>query len=309
MTGRSMDPERASARVQAIAEALGRLGERITEAQAREIAVGQQCDCQEGMFALAPTRRGLLGSAGLIAAVGATAMLPRASLAKAPPGAVEYQVPEDPTKEPGRLMGVDEGYGSRSQFEKDVRWVNPTRTASFTPLQASYGTITPSGLHYERHHAGIPNIDPARHRLIIHGMVNRPIKYSLADLKRCPTVSRTYFLECSGTTGSEIMKAREPTVQRTHGLVSTSEWTGVPLSALLKQTGLKSGAAWVLAEGSDAAVMTRSVRSTNAFRTRSSCLRRTARLSARNKAIRCVFFCRAGGQHLDQMAAKARGQR
>src|SRR5499433_1246782 len=156
-------------------------------------------------------------------------------------------------------MGVDGGYGSRSQFESDVRWVSPTRTASFTPLQASYGTITPSGLHYERHHAGIPNIDPARHRLIIHGMVDRPIKYSLADLKRFPTMSRTYFLECSGTTGSEIMKAREPTVQRTHGLVSTSEWTGVPLSILLKQTGLKPGAGWVLAEGADAAVMTRSV--------------------------------------------------
>ena len=90
-------------------------------------------------------------------------------------------------------------------------------------------------------------------------MVDRPIKYSLADLKRFPTVSRTYFMECSGTTGSEIMKATEPTVQRTHGLVSTSEWTGVPLSTLLKQTGLKPGAAWVLAEGADAAVMTRSV--------------------------------------------------
>jgi sulfane dehydrogenase subunit SoxC len=259
MTGRSLDPDRASARVQAIAEALGRLGEPITEAQAHEIAAEQQCDCQEGMFALAPTRRGLLGNVGLVAAVGATVMLPRTTFAKTPPGAVEYQVPEDPTKEPGRLMGVDGGYGSRSQFETDVRWVNPTRTASFTPLQASYGTITPSGLHYERHHAGIPNIDPARHRLIIHGMVDRPIRYSLADLKRFPTVSRTYFLECSGSSGSEIMKAREPTVQRTHGLVSTSEWTGVPLSTLLKQTGLTPGAAWVLAEGSDAAVMTRSV--------------------------------------------------
>jgi sulfane dehydrogenase subunit SoxC len=259
MTRRSIEPEGVSAHAQAIAEALSRLGEPITEAQAREIAARQVCDCQEGMFALAPTRRGLLGSAGLVAAVGATAMLPRASLAKPPPGSVEYQVPEDPTKEPGRLMGVDGGYGSRSQFETDVRWVNPTRTASFTPLQASYGTITPSGLHYERHHAGIPTIDPARHHLIIHGMVERPIKYSLADLKRFPTVSRTYFLECSGSTGSEIMKAREPTVQRTHGLVSTSEWTGVPLSTLLKQTGLKPGAAWVLAEGSDAAVMTRSV--------------------------------------------------
>jgi sulfane dehydrogenase subunit SoxC len=76
---------------------------------------------------------------------------------------------------------------------------------------------------------------------VLHGLVDRPMKYSLADLKRFPTVSRTYFMECSGTTGSEIMKAREPTVQRTHGLVSTSEWTGVPLSTLLRQTGLKPG--------------------------------------------------------------------
>ena len=95
MTGRSLDPERASARVQAIAEALGRLGEPITEAQAHEIAAEQHCDCQEGMFALAPTRRGLLGNAGLVAAVGATVMLPRTTFAKTPPGAVEYQVPED----------------------------------------------------------------------------------------------------------------------------------------------------------------------------------------------------------------------
>jgi sulfane dehydrogenase subunit SoxC len=93
------------------------------------------------MFALAPTRRGLLSGAGLVAAVATTSMLPRTTLAKAPPGAVEYQVPDDPTKEPGRLMGTDGGYGSRSQFETDVRWVNPTRAASFTPLQSSYGTI------------------------------------------------------------------------------------------------------------------------------------------------------------------------
>src|SRR5262249_6226056 len=104
----------------------------------------------------------------------------------------------DPTKEQGRVMGVDGGYGSRSQFETEVRWANPTKTAAFSPLQNSYGTITPSGLHYERHHGGIPNIDPAKHHLIIHGMVDRPIKYSLADLKRFPTVSRTYFMECSG---------------------------------------------------------------------------------------------------------------
>jgi sulfane dehydrogenase subunit SoxC len=193
------------------------------------------------MFALATTRRQLFGGACLIAAVGMTGMLPRTAAAKAPPGAVEYPVPDDSTKEQGRMMGQDGGYGSRSQFESEVRWTNPTRTASFTPLQNGYGIITPSGLHYERHHGGIPNIAPARHRLVLHGLVDRPMKYSLADLKRFPTVSRTYFMECSGTTGSEIMKAREPTVQRTHGLVSTSEWTGVPLSTLLRQTGLKPG--------------------------------------------------------------------
>ena len=251
--------EHQDAKKRAIEEALGRIGEPITEDQAKQFAALEDCECKNGMFALAATRRQLFGGAGLVAAVGMTAMLPRSAGAEAPPGAVEYPVPPDSTKEPGRMMGIDGGYGSRSQFETEVRWINSTRTAGFSPLQSSYGTITPSGLHYERHHAGIPNIDPARHRLIIHGMVDRPIKYSLADIKRFPTVSRTYFLECSGTTGGEIMKAREPTVQRTHGLISTSEWTGVPLSTLLKQTGLKPGAAWVLAEGADAAVMTRSV--------------------------------------------------
>jgi sulfane dehydrogenase subunit SoxC len=244
---------------EAIEKALSRIGQPVSEAEARWLAEREACECRQGMFALATTRRQMFGGAGLVAAVGMTAMLPRAADAKAPPGAVEYDVPEDPTKEQGRMMGVDGGYGSRSQFEKEVRWFNPTKTAAGTPMQNGYGIITPSGLHFERHHAGIPNIDPAKHRLVIHGLVDRPIKYSLADLKRFPTVSRTYFMECSGTTGRELMKATDPTVQRTHGLVSTSEWTGVPLSTLLKQTGLKPEAAWVLAEGADAAVMTRSV--------------------------------------------------
>ena len=251
--------ERVDAKTKAIEDALSRLGEPVTEAQAKALAAREDCECKEGMFALAATRRQMFGGAGLVAAVGMTAMLPRTAAAKAPPGAVEYPVPADPTREQGRVMGVDGGYGSRSQFESEVRWFNPTKTASFTPMQSGYGIITPSGLHYERHHGGIPNIDPAKHRLVIHGQVDRPIKYSLADLKRCPTVARTYVMECSGTTGRELMRATEPTVQRSHGLVSTSEWTGVPLSTLLKQTGLKPGAAWVLAEGADAAVMTRSV--------------------------------------------------
>src|SRR6266566_2515026 len=251
----AVDTERVDARTAEIEQALGHIGERISEAE----AAAEVCECRQGMFALAATRRQLFGGGGLIAAVGMTGMLPRTAAAKAPPGAVEYPVPADSTKEQGRMMGEDGGYGSRSQFETEVRWANPTKSAGFSPLQNSYGTITPSGLHYERHHGGIPNIDPTTHRLVIHGLVDRPIKYSLADLKRFPTLSRTYFMECSGTTGSEIMKAREPNVQRTHGLVSTSEWTGVPLSTLLKQAGLKPGAAWVLAEGADAAVMTRSV--------------------------------------------------
>jgi len=251
--------ERVDAKTKAIEDALSRLGEPVTEAQAKALAAREACECKDGMFALAATRRQMFGGAGLVAAVGMTAMLPRTAAAKAPPGAVEYPVPADPTREQGRMMGVDGGYGSRSQFENEVRWFNPTKSASFTPMQSGYGIITPSGLHYERHHAGIPNIDPAAHRLVIHGLVDRPIRYSLADLKRFPTVSRTYFMECSGTTGRELMRATEPTVQRSHGLVSTSEWTGVPLSTLLKQTGLKPGAAWVLAEGADAAVMTRSV--------------------------------------------------
>lgn len=254
-----MEKEPVDVRAEALEKALSCIGQPVTEAKARELAEREACECRQGMFALAPSRRQMFGGASFVAAVGMTAMLPGAGRAKAAPGAVEYDVPEDPTKEQGRMMGVDGGYGSRSQFEKEVRWFNPTKTASVTPMQNSYGIITPSGLHYERHHAGIPNIDPAKHRLIIHGLVDRPIKYTLADLKRFPTVSRTYFMECSGTTGRELMKATDPTVQRTHGLVSTSEWTGVPLSTLLKQTGLKPDAAWVLAEGADAAVMTRSV--------------------------------------------------
>jgi len=255
----SDDFEHDHQKTRAIDEALSRIGKPIPEAQARYVAALEDCECKEGMFALAATRRQLFGGAGVVAAVGMTTMLPGPAMAKAPPGTGEYPVQADSTKEQGRMMGADGGYGLRSQFETEVRWVNPTKTAGFSPLQNSYGTITPSGLHYERHHGGIPNIDPARHGLVIHGMVDRPMRYSLADLRRFPTVSRTYFMECSGTTGSEIMKAREPTAQRTHGLVSTSEWTGVPFSTLLKQTGLKPGAAWVLAEGADAAVMTRSV--------------------------------------------------
>jgi sulfane dehydrogenase subunit SoxC len=158
---------------------------------------------------------------------------------------------DDPTKKigtgPARL-------GKRSPFEQLFK--KPSDISSRTPLQDLYSTITPSDLHFERHHAGIPNIDPQKYELLIHGMVNRPMKFTLADLKRFPSVTRTCFLECAGNfrTGSENM-----TPQDILGLTSQSEWTGVMLSTIFRGVGVEPKATWFLAEGSDAAVMTRSV--------------------------------------------------
>jgi sulfane dehydrogenase subunit SoxC len=164
---------------------------------------------------------------------------------------------------PGQLGTPLGPYGERSPYEKAVRWTRQTKTpetgSSFTPLQDSVGTLTPSSLHYERHHSGIPAIDPARHRLVIHGMVDRPLSLSVADIRRLPSLSRIMVLECGGNSGSEWAASTGPDVQRSFGLVSCSEWTGVPLSLLLKEVGVQSGASWVIAEGADACRMMRSV--------------------------------------------------
>src|SRR2546422_5840061 len=164
---------------------------------------------------------------------------------------------------PGKLGTPLGPYGERSPFEKAVRWRRDTKTpetgSSFTPLQDSVGTVTPSSLHYERHHAGIPTIDPARHRLVIHGMVDRPLSLSMADIRRLPSVSRTLVLECGGNSGSEWQSKTAPDVHRSHGLVSCSEWTGVPLALLLTEAGVQPGAGWVIAEGADACRMERSI--------------------------------------------------
>ena len=108
---------------------------------------------------------------------------------------------------PGKLGAPLGPYGERSPFEKALRWHRDSKTpetgSCFTPLQTSVGTITPSSLHYERHHSGIPTIDPAKHRLVIHGMVNRPLSLSMADIRRLPSVTRTLVLECGGNSGSE----------------------------------------------------------------------------------------------------------
>src|SRR5258708_3635375 len=164
---------------------------------------------------------------------------------------------------PARL-GIPLGpYGERSPFEKAVRWRRDSKTpetgSSFPPLQDSVGAVTPSSLHYERHHAGIPAIDPARHRLVVHGMVNRPLSLTVAEIRRLPSVSRTLVLECGGNSGSEWAAKTGPDVQRSYGLVSCSEWTGVPLSLLLTEVGVQREASWVIAEGADACRMERSI--------------------------------------------------
>jgi sulfane dehydrogenase subunit SoxC len=245
-----------------------RMADEMIAAEARHIAQRKtedtDCDCKEGMFPRGNTsRRNFLFAAGSMASVVGSATFAQAAEKKAPPGAVYYDVAEDPTKEQGRPVAGDGGYGSRSQFETEVRWRFPTANEntswSMTPLDKMLGNLTASGLHFERHHGGIPTIDPAKHMLFVHGMVDKPKKFSMADLKRFPSVTRKHFIECSGNGLTEWNKPTLKTVQGTHGLLSTSEWTGVQFSTIAREVGLKEGAAWVLAEGSDAAVMTRSI--------------------------------------------------
>ena len=163
-----------------------------------------------------------------------------------------------------RKLGEPLGpYGERSPFEKAVRWRRESKTpetgSSFTPIHDSVGTLTPSALHYERHHSGIPAIDPAGHRLVVHGLVDRPLSLSMAEMRRLPSVTRILVLECGGNSGGEWGTPTGTDVQRSYGLVSGSEWTGVPLSLLLAEAGLQPRASWVIAEGADACRMMRSI--------------------------------------------------
>jgi len=166
-------------------------------------------------------------------------------------------------KTPGRSFS---GYGVPSKWQEKVQrvyTVAPGRAGtgvSRTPLQLLDGTITPAGLHFERHHNGIPDIDPARHELLIHGMVKKPLAFSVDVLKRYPMETHIRFIECSGNSGG-YNQAQPPqaTTAELNGLLSGSEWTGVRLKTLLDEAGLTSEAKWVIAEGADAAAMSRSV--------------------------------------------------
>lgn len=172
-----------------------------------------------------------------------------------PVRAEEPSPPADPTKVPG---SPPSGYGQRSAFEASTR-VGRSWWSSLTPLQDLHGIVTPASLHFERHHNGIPTIDPSRHRLLVHGLVERPLIFTVEELKRFPSVSRLLFIECSGNSAPEWRTSNGQTAQQTHGLTSTNEWTGVPLSTILEEVGVKREGTWMLAEGSDAAAMTRSL--------------------------------------------------
>jgi sulfane dehydrogenase subunit SoxC len=207
-------------------------------------------------------RKFLLQTASFTALGAAGLVLPTAH-------AEETRAPDDPMRIPGTLPRP---YGERSSFETYARlggagpgaphgWgANaPSNFNSLTPQQELHGIITPSSLHFERHHNGVPTIDPARHRLLIHGLVERQLLFAMADLERLPSTSRIAFLECSGNTWDGWREPQDFSVQDTHGLMSTSEWTGVKLSTLLEAAGIRREAKWMLAEGSDAAGLDRSV--------------------------------------------------
>lgn len=212
---------------------------------------------------IAPTREGrrhfLFGALALAGSAGARAS---STIAQGADTGGTSDIPADPTKVPGTPLD-DRSYGTRSRFETEVRVRMPTRTPyssqSMTPLERGFGIITPSGLHFERSHAGTAQIDPRDHRVYVHGMVRQAKKFSMADLRRLPSLSRILFIECSGNTATEWAGPMMKTVQGTHGATSVAEWTGVRLATILEEAGLRPGARWLLAEGGDAAQMARSI--------------------------------------------------
>ena len=165
-------------------------------------------------------------------------------------------------KAPGAPMG-SQPYGTPSPFEKGVvkniskKLRQYISASGRTPLQDLDGIITPNGLFYERHHGGVPTIDPEQHRLMVHGLVERPLIFTMDDIRRFPSESKIYFLECSGN--PTYKKPFGKTASDLVGLLSCAEWTGVSLKLVLQEAGLQPSAKWVVAEGADAAALTRSI--------------------------------------------------
>lgn len=207
----------------------------------------------------APSRRSLIRGA---LAFGGAAAVPASARAAGDPAITEIQ---PWTQYLGD--GVDaRPYGMPSEYEadvvrRDVPWLtaDPVSSVNFTPLHELDGIITPNGLCFERHHAGIAEIDPAEHRLMINGLVDKPLVFTMEDIRRFPRENRLYFLECAANSGMEWRGAQLNGCQFTHGMVHCVMYTGVPLRYLLEEAGVKTAARWIMPEGADASAMTRSI--------------------------------------------------
>ncbi len=209
------------------------------------------------------SRRGFLAgvAAGTTAAAGVLAGRPAAA-AESDPAITELP---DWSRYLGDGVAV-RPYGQPSQFEahvvrRDVAWLtaSPESSVSFTPLHELDGILTPNGLCFERHHAGIAEVDPNQHRLMINGLVDRPLVFTMDDIKRFPRENRIYFLECAANSGMEWRGAQLNGCQYTHGMVHSVMYTGVPLKRILEEAGLKTNAAWIMPEGADSSAMNRSI--------------------------------------------------
>jgi len=197
---------------------------------------------------------------GSLAAGGALAATP--ALAAGDPAILEVQPWANQLG-----AGVDVApYGMPSKYEahvrrRDVPWLtaDPVSSVNFTPLHELDGVITPNGLCFERHHGGTAEIDPAKYRLMINGLVEKELVFTLQDLKRFPRQNRAYFLECAANSGMEWRGAQLNGCQFTHGMIHNVIYTGVPLRTILEQAGVKTNGKWILPEGADASAMTRSI--------------------------------------------------
>jgi sulfane dehydrogenase subunit SoxC len=208
------------------------------------------------------TRRGFLsgaaaGGAALAAGVVRPAMA--AGTENLPPNIPEWS----------RYLGAGVDaypYGQPSSFEsqvvrRNVSWLTATveSSVSFTPLHDLDGIITPNGLCFERHHAGIAEVDPSDYRLMINGLVDKPMIFTLDDIKRFPRTNKIFFLECAANSGMEWRGAQLNGCQFTHGMVHCVMYTGVPLKLILEEAGIRTNAKWIMVEGADAAAMNRSI--------------------------------------------------
>jgi len=208
------------------------------------------------------SRRQILG--GAAATVGGMAVAPLAGATDPNPLNLPPNVPE---WTPYLGVGVDAApYGVPSEHEahvirRNVEWLTASAESSvnFTPIQDLDGTITPNGLCFERHHGGVPEVIPADYRLMINGLVDRELIFTIDDLKRFPQVNRFHFLECAANGGMEWRGAQLNGCQYTFGMVHNVQYSGVLLSDICREVGVKPSAKWVLAEGGDSAGMNRSV--------------------------------------------------